>query len=293
MTTVGTIIEQVRGEILGQRREELDILNGNINDSVTSLTSTDATAGLLAKARIEIDLEEMYVRSVSGTTVTVLRGQFGSTAASHTSGAVITINPKFSRFRILRAINDELRSLSSPENGLFKISEQNITFVAGTYAYNLASATDVIGSTARVNYKVPGSEKLWPEAEVEILRGMDTSEFASGFAVKVPEGAYPGQPMRVRYRTKFTSLTTTSQDITTDGGLPDSCADILVLGAMARLVIPSEINRNFTDARSDPRADNDVPAGARANSGRAMLMLREERIKEEATRLRAAWPTRR
>lgn len=58
-------------------------LNGAINNSVTSITLTDATAFPAKQFRLLIDSEIMYCSSRSGNTLTVVRGSEGTTAASH------------------------------------------------------------------------------------------------------------------------------------------------------------------------------------------------------------------
>lgn len=67
-------------------------LNGAINNSVTSITVTSATPFPNAgNFRILIDSEIILVQGVSGSNFTpVLRGQEGSTAASHSNGATVT-----------------------------------------------------------------------------------------------------------------------------------------------------------------------------------------------------------
>lgn len=65
-------------------------LNGSINNSVTSLVVNSAssfpTTGTFS---ILIDTEIMKVTAVSGTTFTIVRGQEGTTPASHTSGVAV------------------------------------------------------------------------------------------------------------------------------------------------------------------------------------------------------------
>lgn len=76
-------------------------LSGNINASVTSITVASTKALLSASDvpyTIQLDNEQMTVTAVSGAsspqTVTVVRGVNGSTAVSHTSGAVVVSVPE-------------------------------------------------------------------------------------------------------------------------------------------------------------------------------------------------------
>lgn len=66
-------------------------LNGSINNSVTSVLVTNgAPFSQTGTFRVIVDSEIMIVTANSGNTFTVQRGQEGTAAASHNSGAVIT-----------------------------------------------------------------------------------------------------------------------------------------------------------------------------------------------------------
>lgn len=65
-------------------------LDGGINNSVTSLTVSDASLfPSEGNFRILIDDEILLVTNVSGSTFTVSRGQEGTSAASHSNGAAV------------------------------------------------------------------------------------------------------------------------------------------------------------------------------------------------------------
>jgi hypothetical protein len=62
---------------------------GGINSSATSVTIASA-AGFNNNQYIEIDSEKMLVTSISSNTLTITRGQLGTTAAPHANGAAVT-----------------------------------------------------------------------------------------------------------------------------------------------------------------------------------------------------------
>src|SRR5437016_4936516 len=67
-------------------------LVSRINSSVTSLTVVDASSfPATGNFRIVIDTEIMQVTAVSTNTLTVVRGTEGTTAASHSSAATVTV----------------------------------------------------------------------------------------------------------------------------------------------------------------------------------------------------------
>ena len=286
MTTVATWIETVKDYVLSGAREEQDILNGNITDSTTTIVPTDFTDGIQQGAEIEIDLERMYVRSVAGgVSVTVRRGYRGTTPAAHTTGADIIVNPKVSKASIVRELNNELASLSSPSNGLYQISTLDLTWSASQYGYNLAGVTD-IEDVLSVQWKgytgydwIPVPATTW-----RLGRAQDTTDFASGLALFF-DAPVAGRDVRIVYKAPFTAVSGVADVVETVTGLPATAVDIPPLGAAINLAAPGEIRRSFFDGQHDPRADEDVPPGARTNSVRWLMQRRQQRINEEAGRL--------
>ena len=76
----------------------------SLSSSASTITVGDAT---LYGNRwvIDVDLESMLITSASGTTLTVLRGIRGSSAASHAASADILMQPNFTSIEIIDAIN--------------------------------------------------------------------------------------------------------------------------------------------------------------------------------------------
>jgi hypothetical protein len=65
-------------------------LSENIDDSIAIINVTSAS-GIEATNYIYIDQEEMYVESISGTALTVKRGQDNTTATDHVNGAEVKV----------------------------------------------------------------------------------------------------------------------------------------------------------------------------------------------------------
>lgn len=290
MTTVAEWIETTKDYVLSGLREEEDILNGTITDSATTLAVTDGADGIQQGAEIEIDLERMYVRSVSTLTATVRRGYRGTTPAAHTNGAVITVLPKLAKASILRELNNDLVSLSSPVNGVPRVATTDLTW-SSYRGYDLAGLTDV-EKILEVRWKGYGDERLWPivpPSEYELARSMAASEFSSGMALLFSGGIASGQAVRIRYSTSYTPLTALTQNVESVSGLAASAVDIPPMGAAITLMGASEMRRAL-EAQGDPRADQDVPPGARTGSVRWLAARRRERIREEAERFASDFP---
>lgn len=272
-------------------RVERDLLATTMNSSVGSVVSTYSRPGIKAGAKLSLDLEDMHVWSVSGATATVQRGEFGSTAAAHSSGAIIHVNAEFTPFEVFKQINNELKSLSAPRNGLFVPRTVTLTYNPSIFGYNLTGVTNIDG-ILRVLAEATGSAKQWaPITDYRIERNLPTGDFASGFALFVPRGA-PGRDIRVVYRGQFSEMDALADDVETNTGLPYSCFDILAMGAALRCAAPAEIDRNQMGAQGSGRRSSEVPAGARLNAVRGLAQLRQDRISQERARLSRRFPTR-
>jgi len=293
VTTTNDLIQDTRQYLFSGQPEQLNRLSGDITNSATQMTFAFDISGIQGGVIIEIDLEQIFVFTTNSTSKQVtdcIRGYNGTTAAAHTSGAVVTVAPKFPTSRILRAINDDLRDLSSPVNGLYQIKTVDITYSPAYAGYDLSLATDVLG-IAEIRYKQSGSSRFWPQVEnYALLRNMATSDFASGFALVVYEGGEPGLPIRVRYKAPFATLSNLTDDVLAISGLPTTAHDLPPLGAAIRLAAGREVRRNFDEAQGEPRRAEEVPPTAQVQATRELIRLRQSRINAEQARLISSYP---
>jgi len=291
--TAQTWIDETKNLLLTDYVEEHDVLATGVNDSATTLNFTYDTAGIVEGSLIEIGTELMYVFSVNATNndATVKRGFRGTTAAAHSTGDLITVNPKFPAKLVLDSINDELADLSSPQNGLYQMKTVEFTYNISQDGYNLTGVTDDILTVYQVTYTDDGSENTEPVLPAWTLRrDRNTGSFASGYALILHDDANSGQSVRVQYKTGFTALAATSTALSTVG-LHSSAYDLPVLGAALRLMSTRPVRREFIDEQGSSRRADEVPAGAISASMRDLRALRETRINAEAARLDQQYPT--
>lgn len=242
--------------------------------------------------QVAVDFEVFEVWGAADKTVTVEGGQEGSTPADHATGAHVVLSPKFPRNTILKVTNDVLADLSTPTRGLFQVVSQEITVAAGVEGYELdAEAQEVYD----VEWRPVASSKGWESVHHRNWRAQlkaDLTDFPSGKAIFLDAGIPDGYLVRVTYKAAFSPITATTADVAATSGLAATAVDILDLGAAVRLMAPLEPARNYTDAQGDTRRAEEVPAGAQDRSVRALLALRDDRIKAEAARLREVYPSR-
>jgi hypothetical protein len=296
--TVQSWIDETRDLLLTDYVEELATLDADGLDASETVVGFESPSqvvpGVVAGATIEVGTELMYVFSVAASpsgAATVMRGYKGSTAQAHAARSLVTVNPKFPAYQVLDALNHELSDMSSPQNSLFQMKTVDFTFNAAQDGYNLTGVTDDILSIYQVTYSDPGSEASEPTIPSYTLRrNRDTDTFASGYALILHGDAWPGQTVRVMYKTGFTAATSASTALSTIG-LHSSAYDVPVIGAALRMMASRPIRREFLDEQGSSRRSEEVPPGAVSASMRDLRALRMERMNAEASRLAGQYPT--
>ena len=291
MAQVSDVIDKVVRQLLSGVTEERNKLASAVNATATSLTLTYAPDGIRKGTTIEAGTEEMYVWDVNipSKVLTVERGYNGTTAISHSTGRIITNNPRFPRSQVLEAINDELADLSSPVNGLFQMKTTEVQWNGNDRMVNIPGIYEIQELYA-VFYRYLNDD--YPRLrKVRLLRDMPSNDFSSRYALVIDEYIARSGTLLIQYKASFDSVNSESDDIEVTAGLPASAIDLLVLGAQIRMVAPREIKRNFTESQGDTRRAEEVPAGAVAGSLTNLLRLRRDRIVAEAMRLNRQYPT--
>jgi hypothetical protein len=266
------------------------------NKLAASLTSGDTTVvtsydlgGLRTGSVFEIESELFYVWDASPATktLTVERGYAGTTAASHSSGNIITLSPRFPRAQMLDAVNADIDDLSSTANGLFRVVTVDLTYNGSDRQVNITNSGTIIELLdTRLRYLADDHPVL---NAVRLQTGLPTTDFASGNTLVFDEPVMAGT-VRVRYKAPFVRATSESSDLTTNCFLPSTCDDIIEMGVIMRLMAAREIKRNFIEAQGDTRRPDEVQPGAITNSIANIQRLRRDRIIAEAGRLKAQYP---
>lgn len=298
MTTAQDWIDDTRDMLLSGYVEELLLLASNISSTTATVIEITGAgdSGIVPGVIIEINMEAMYVTAVAGSTVNVIRGYGGSTAASHTASDICRVSPKFPTYRIFDALNNDLRDLTSPDNGIFQMkSLQSITYNAAKQGYDLTGLTsEEVQSIYSITYADPVSvEAREPSIRKwELKRDRATGSFASGLALVLYQQAFPGKKLNVSYKSPLTLLTSTASTKASTG-LADTSYDLPPLGAAVALLVSTPVRREFIDAQGSSRRAEEVPPGAISASIRDLSARRDNRIAAEAQRLHAMYPPQR
>lgn len=270
-------------------REERNKLTNAVADTTAGLITVTFPLGRIQPgAWISVDLEDMYVWSVSGQTATVERGMYGSNPATHVAGSIVQVRPKHSKFMVLEAINDDLAALASA--GLYDMAQVELTFNPQTAGYDLPGVTG-IEDIYKIEAKYTGLTGDWrPVRSWSFDREANTTDFASGFTLRLNDGGESGQKVRVHYKQGFVTLPALTSDVATTL-LPVSAYDIPSIGAAARLTGPREVGRNDTSSQGDTRRAEEVPARMIAASAGDLWKLWDRRVGQELNELQRRYPT--
>ena len=222
-----------------------------------SLASTDS----VGKGIVEIDEELFWIDNYDrvGNTATIApygRAYLGTTLASHTAGTKVTIAPTFPRFVIKRAINDTISAIGS---SIFAANTTTITSNSAVSAFRLPTTgtTLNIRNILAIAYQALGSSKEWiPIRSYRFDGNANSTAFTSGQTVSIYDYIPSGRSVQIVYATDPTPFTTNAQEFATTTGLPESCKDLIILGATYRLESISSACGLIIEARAGSRLDS-------------------------------------
>jgi hypothetical protein len=295
MATLNEMIDEVRSNLAGYtlRQDRITYLAnvGGINSTDTSIVI--GSADNLAKGIVEIDNELIWIDSFnrSNNTLNVIpgfgRGYQGTTPAPHAQNAQVTLTPTFPRTVVQQAINDTINSFYPK---LFSTQSTVFTFNAAQVAYALPSqARDALF----ISWQTVGPSREWlPVNRWRMDRMANVAAFDSTATVNIYEKIMPGRNVQVWYSAIPNTLTNANDDFATVTGLPESCRDVVTLGASYRLLSYIDTGRiNLTSAEAD-LADAKLPSTAGASSSKYVFALFQQRLQEESIKMQNRYPIR-
>jgi hypothetical protein len=289
------MISEVRSNLAGYtlRQDRITYLANTGGINTTDTTIQIGSSDNRAKGIIEIDDELMWIDSFNkaNSTLTVIpgfgRGYQGTTPSPHAQNSQVTMTPTFPRGVIKQAINDTINSFYPK---LFATFSSVFTFNAAQVTYNLpAGARDALF----VSWQTPGPSKEWlPVNRWRIDRMANVATFNSPTTINLYEKIQPGRKVQVWYSALPVTMSNATDDFVDVTGLPESCRDVVILGAAYRLLSYLDTGRiNLTSAEAD-LADAKLPSTAGASSSKYVFALYQQRLMEEAVKLQDRYPIR-
>jgi hypothetical protein len=294
MATLKDMIDEVRSNLAGytMRQDRITYLanSGGINTTDTSITI--GSSSNLAKGVIEIDEELLWIDSFDKTSsvLNVIpgfgRGYSNTSPAPHAQYAQVTLSPTFPRVNIKKAINDTINSVFPK---LWSIQSTTFTYTPTVTTYALPDdAEDVIA----VSWQTTGPSKEWLTVKRWRMDPMaNAAAFNSNSTVTIHDAITPGRTIQVWYTAEPSTLDSSNEDFADVSGLPESCRDVIVLGASYRLLSYLDAGRiNLTSAESDS-ADTKIPSYAGASASKYLFALYNQRLQDESAKLYGRYPT--
>ena len=258
-----------------------------------SLASTDS----VGKGIVEIDEELFWVDNYDrvGNTATISpygRAYLGTTLAAHTAGTKVTIAPTFPKFVIKRAINDTISAIGS---SIFAANTTTITSNSAVSAFRLpATGTTLnIRNILAIAYEALGSSKEWiPIRSYRFDGNANSTAFTSGQTVSIYDAIPSGRTIQIVYAKDPSPFTSNAQEFPTQTGLPESCKDVVILGATYRLLTNLDPARAAMVSPQADEIDNKRPYGSSQSLTKQVYALYSQRLTEEVNSQQDRYPIR-
>jgi hypothetical protein len=293
MATLAEMVDEVRSSLAGYtlRQDRITYLNSAIN--TTDLPIQVGSSSNLAKGIIEIDDELIWIDNFNSTTNTLNaapgfgRGWQGTPPAPHAQYSQVTLTPTFPRTVIKQAINDTINSFFPK---LWAINSTTFTFNASQTTYPLP---DDCESIIYASWQTTGSSLEWlPINRWRADPMANVSAFNTTNTINIYENIQPGRTVQVYYTTTANTLDANTDDFADVTGLPDSCRDVVTLGASYKLLSYVDSGRiNLSSAEADLN-DTKIPSSAGVASSRYIFALYNQRLNEESLKLQDKFPIR-
>jgi hypothetical protein len=258
-----------------------------------SLASTDS----VGKGIVEIDEELFWVDNYDrvGNTATIApygRAYLGTTLAAHTAGTKVTIAPTFPRFVIKRAINDTISAIGS---SIFAANTTTITSNSAVSAFRLPAAGNTLNirNILSIAYQALGSSKEWiPIRSYRFDGNANSTAFTSGQTVSIYDYIPSGRTVQIAYASDPIPFTTNAEEFTTQTGLPESCKDLIILGATYRLLSNLDPARASMVSPQADEVDSKRPYGSSQSLTKQVYSLFNQRLNEEVKSQQEKYPIR-
>jgi hypothetical protein len=295
MPTLNEMVDEVRANLQGYSLRQ-DRITYVANPNGLTTTSTEIAVGSasnLAKGVIEIDDELIWIDSFdkANNILNVIpgfgRGFQGTTASPHAQYAQVTLAPTFPRNNIKKAINDTINSFYPK---LWIAASYTFTFNASQTTYPLP---DDCEDVLFISWQTTGSSQEWLPVNRWRLDGMaNAATFNTQNTINIYENVQPGRTIQVWYTATPNTLDANTDDFADVTGLPDSCKDVVVLGAAYKLLSYVDAGRiNLSSAEADLN-DSKIPSSAGVAASRYIFALFQQRLNEEALKLADKYPIR-
>ncbi len=320
--TIGDLVDRVYREYLEpvDEVESYSYLSSGINDSVDSITydgnlfSIEEEDALDAGAIVEVGQEIMYTTSLdaSANTITVKRGQRGTTAAAHSAGDLIKIAPAFPRKNVYEAVVDQIKNLYPT---LFAVETIELTASTGykllgthgtdgdTHNYLVAPLkaisqyTDWQSGSDQTGLKYNGVAIEMIDLPNPFVYTDDTQTERTKTYTTGPDVVHAvqfvnisaGHTVYVTFKKKFVQPTAESTTLASIG-LEIEYEPIIMTGVAAQLIAGKDISKLNASYITEQLETSVSPIGSSNSIGQSLLRYQQLLIQQARSNLRSKYP---
>jgi hypothetical protein len=282
--TLGSLIDHVTSQLQGFVTDNpmYGTLVGTAQDDDLSIQievpSQSQPLGLIEIGTELIHVTDFDAASGLATIPAWGRGQQGTTAAAHVSGSRVTVNPRYPRSRVALTCNQVIAGMCPP---LFGVARGTFETEPQVWEYALPAGTR---NLIRVELRPYASSAYdWVPVRGAVIKR------DSGSPMLHMPTEYSTHEVRYTVATNPTALTSES-DLFTTTGLPESCIDVVTLGAIPRLVSTNELARQQLTSVEATERSTLIPATSGTSAAKFYMQMYEARLEQESMRLRQEYP---
>jgi hypothetical protein len=281
------LIADTRRMVYGSMNDQINLIDADAAAGSTTIVLELSVTGITPGMVLSSGLNVWYVKGVSpnDNNVFVIPGYDNSPQNAVSAGDMVFIKPRMTDWYAFGVLNDEIRSLSSPTAGLYKIGFWTVNSDSTYQTYDIPLANRDLMSLVRVRYRIPGTPDQWVDLPTVSWRWQSDQNL-----IQLLRNVPSSTAVLFVYKAPFSVATALDDDIVEDCGLAETMVDIPVLGAASMLLRTTENRRNQITVQGDSRRSDEVVSGGNSSAADGMARMYRDRVNQEYIRLTSRTP---
>jgi hypothetical protein len=282
MTTMNDMIADTRRMVYGSLAESINIISADAAAGASTLTMELDVSGISAGMVLSSKLNVWYVKGIVPTskTVLVIPGYDNAPQGAVSVNDIVYIKPRVTEWFLFNTLNDVIRQLSSPTNGLYRESTFTLNVDPIYETYDIPIEAEGMIGISRIYVSWPGTTDTFSDLKPWMWDWQPSKSL-----IRITRNLPAASTITVVYKAPFAPATTLSDNVVTVCGLSDTMTDIPPLGAATALLRTTEARRNQIQVQGDPRRADEVPAGSNQSIAQAFARDFRDRVQDEYARL--------
>lgn len=289
MVLMKDLVADVRRNVYGTMTESINIVAQPYTAGSDTLNLELDVTGITPGTMISSGLNTWYVKGVvpSAKQVFVISGYDDAPEQNAAVGDIVYIRPRMTAWYAFNKLNDQIKRLSSPVHGLYRLDSWQAPVDPTYQTYVIPTADTDLLDVVRVRYLMPGTPDMWADIPTKDWKWQNgQSEQRVQLLINVPSGT----TIEFVYRAPFAPATSLNDNVETVCGLSSTMTDIPPLGVSAELLRTTEARRNQVQTQGDPRRATEVSITGNSSAAREFQRQFQYRVDEEYTRLISKTP---